>query len=127
MAESTVGVVGDRVAHAEGSVPSPVRLRGLASLRGTVRVRCTAADALSNLVAVLELTAEGQMRCSAATRRPLTATMRLVQDALVAGDYYDDADLEAALTMAASQSRRSHGRCSCKPAAWRGSPGPGSS
>ena len=96
MAESTVGVVGYRVAHAGGSGPSPVRLRGLASLRGTVRVRCTAADALSNLVAVLELTADGQMRCSAATRRPLTASMRLVQDALVAGDYYDDADLEAA-------------------------------
>ena len=96
MAESTVGVAGDRAAHAGGSVPSPVRLRGLASLRGTVRVRCTAADALSNLVAVLELTADGQMRCSAATRRPLTATMRLVQDALVAGDYYDDADREAA-------------------------------
>ena len=96
MAESTIGVVGDRAAHAGGSVPSPVRLRGLAPLRGTVRVRCTAADALSNLVAVLELTADGQMRCSAATRRPLMATMRLVQDALVAGDYYDDADLETA-------------------------------
>ena len=96
MAESTVGVVGDRAAHAGGSAPSPVRLRGLGSLRGTVRVRCTAADALSNLVALLELTADGQMRCSAATRRPLTATMRLVQDALVAGDYYEDADLEAA-------------------------------
>ena len=56
---------------------------------GTVLVRCTAPDALSNLVAVLELTADGQMRCSAATRRPLTATVRLVEDVLVAGDYYD--------------------------------------
>ena len=59
-------------------------------------VRCTAPDALSNLVAVLELTADGQMRCSAATRRPLTATVRLVEDVLVAGDYYDGAGLEGA-------------------------------
>ena len=51
-----------------------------------------APDALSNLVAVLELAADGQMRCSAATRRPLAATVRLVEDALVAGDYYDGAD-----------------------------------
>lgn len=75
---------------------SPALVRSLASIRGTVLVRSTAPDALSNLVAVLELTADGQMRCSAATRRPLAATVRLVQDALVAGDYYDTADLEAA-------------------------------
>ena len=74
----------------------PALVRSPASIRGTVLVRCTAPDALSNLVAVLELTADGQMRCSAATRRPLTATVRLVQDALVGGDYYDAADLEAA-------------------------------
>ena len=99
MAEGTIGVVGDRAAHAKGSGP-PGPLRGVASLRGTVLVRCTAPDALSNLVAVLELTADGQMRCSAATRRPLTATVRLVEDALVAGDYYDDADLERCSTIA---------------------------
>jgi hypothetical protein len=52
-------------------------------------VRCTAPDALSNLVAVLELAADGQVRCSAATRRPSAATVRLVEDVLVAGDYYD--------------------------------------
>jgi hypothetical protein len=52
-------------------------------------VRCTARDALSNLVAVLELAAEGQLRCSAATRCPLVSTVKLVEDALVAGDYYD--------------------------------------
>ena len=74
----------------------PAIVRSPASIRGTVLVRSTAPDALSNLVAVLELTADGQLRCSAATRRPLTATVRLVQDALVAGDYYDAADLEAA-------------------------------
>ena len=115
----------------------PALVRSLASIRGTVLVRSTAPDALSNLVAVLELTADGQMRCSAATRRPLTATVRLVQDALVAGDYYDAADLEAAhhdrahhdgpTTMAPGPLRRSRGRCSCRPAAWRGWPEPGSS
>ncbi len=93
MAEGTIGVMGDRAAHAKAG---PALLRGLASLCGTVLVRCTAPDALSNLVAVLELTADGQMRCSAATRRPLRSTVRLVEDALVAGDYYDGADLQAA-------------------------------
>ena len=52
-------------------------------------VRCTARDALSNLVAVLELAADGQVRCSAATRCPSVPTVRLVEDVLVAGDYYD--------------------------------------
>src|SRR5208337_1826113 len=81
--------MGARAAHAKGSGSGPALIRGTVSLRGAVLVRCTAPDALSNLVAVLELTADGQIRCSAATRRPLTATVRLVEDALVAGDYYD--------------------------------------
>jgi hypothetical protein len=55
---------------------------------GPVLIRCTAPDALSNLVAVLELAADGRLRCAAGTRRPLAATVRLVEDALVAGDYY---------------------------------------
>jgi hypothetical protein len=96
VAEGTIGVIGDRAAYAKGSGPGPVFLRGAVALRGNVLVRCTAPDALSNLVAVLELTADGQMRCGAASRRPLAATVRLVEDALVAGDYYDAADLEAA-------------------------------
>ena len=86
----------------------PALVRSLASIRGTVLVRSTAPDALSNLVAVLELTADGQMRCSAATRRPLTATVRLVQDALVAGDYYDAADLETAHHDSAHHNRAHH-------------------
>jgi len=53
-----------------------------------VLVRCTAPDALSNLVAVLELAADGQLRCSAATRCPWVSTVKLVEDVLVAGDYY---------------------------------------
>jgi hypothetical protein len=96
VAEGTIGVIGDRAAHAKRMRSGPALVRSPASIRGTVLVRSTAPDALSNLVAVLELTADGQLRCSAATRRPLTATVRLVQDALVAGDYYDAADLEAA-------------------------------
>jgi hypothetical protein len=54
-----------------------------------VLVRCTAPDALSNLVAVLELAADGQARCSAATRCPSVPTVKLVEDVLVAGDYYE--------------------------------------
>lgn len=54
-----------------------------------VHLRCTAADALSNLVGVLELAADGRVRLSAATRRPFAATVALVEDALVAGDYYE--------------------------------------
>jgi hypothetical protein len=56
-----------------------------------VWLRCTAPDALSNLVAVLELAADRQLRYGAATRRPLAATVRLVEDVLVAGDYYEAA------------------------------------
>ncbi len=78
MAEHTIGIAGRQAGHA-GDGPS-------ASL---VHLRCTAADALSNLVAVLELAADGQLRCSAASRRPFAATVALVEDALVAGDYYD--------------------------------------
>ena len=89
MAEGTSGVTGERAAYAKGSVSGPALLRVSAFPRGPVIVRGTGPDALSNLVAVLELAADGQIRCSAATRRPLTATVRLVEDALVAGDYYD--------------------------------------
>ncbi len=89
MAESTVGVTGERAAYAKGIGPGPAVLRASAFPRGPVFVRRTGPDALSNLVAVLELAADGQIRCAAATRRPLTATVRLVEDALVAGDFYD--------------------------------------
>ena len=62
---------------------------------GPVLVRWTAPDALSNLVAVLELAADGQMRCGA-TRRPSAATVKLVEDVLVAGDFYDSGEPIAA-------------------------------
>ena len=89
MAEGTIGVAGERSASAKGSGSGPALLRASAFPRGPVTVRDTGPDALSNLIAVLELAADGQVRCSAATRRPLAATVRLVEDVLVAGDYYD--------------------------------------
>jgi hypothetical protein len=55
-----------------------------------ILLRCTAPDALSNLVAVLELTADHPLRYGAAARRPLAATVRVVEDVLVGGDYYDE-------------------------------------
>lgn len=92
MAEGTTGVAGERSAHAKGSGPGPAILRASAFPRGPVTVRDTGPDALSNLIAVLELAADGQLRCGAATRRPLAVTIRLVEDVLVAGDYYDRRD-----------------------------------
>jgi hypothetical protein len=59
-------------------------------------IRCTAPDALSNLVAVLELAADGQLRCIAGSRQPSAATVKLVEDVLVAGDYYDTGEPIAA-------------------------------
>ena len=64
---------------------------------GPVLVRWTAPDALSNLVSVLELAADGQVRYSASTRRPTAATVKLVEDVLVAGDFYDSGEPIAAL------------------------------
>jgi hypothetical protein len=92
VAESTFGVTGGRPASAPGSVAGPARLRASAFPAGPVLVRCTAPDALSNLVAVLELTSDGRIRCQAASRRPLAAAVRLVEDVLVAGDYYESRD-----------------------------------
>ena len=92
MAEGTIGAAGERSAYVKGSGPGPALLRASAFPRGPVTVRGTGPDALSNLIAVLELAADGQLRCRAATRRPLAATVRLVEDVLVAGDYYDRRD-----------------------------------
>jgi hypothetical protein len=78
VAEGTASVTADRAAGV-----------------GPVLVRWTAPDALSNLVAVLELAADGQMRCNAA-RQPSAATVKLVEDVLVAGDFYDSGEPIAA-------------------------------
>jgi hypothetical protein len=63
---------------------------------GPVLVRWTAPDALSNLVAVLELAADGRVRCNATSRQPFAATVKLIEDALVAGDFYDSGEPIAA-------------------------------
>jgi hypothetical protein len=61
-----------------------------------VLVRWTAPDALSNLVAVLELAADGRIRCGATNRQPSAASVKLVEDALVAGDFYPSGEPIAA-------------------------------
>jgi hypothetical protein len=53
-------------------------------------VRCTEAEALANVVAVLRLCQTGKLACSATTRRPSAATVRAVADVLIAGDFYRD-------------------------------------
>jgi hypothetical protein len=63
---------------------------------GPVLVRWTAPDALSNLVAVLELAADGQVRYNATSRQPSAATVKLIDDVLVAGDFYDSGEPIAA-------------------------------
>lgn len=70
--------------------------RAVTADAGPVLVRWTAPDALSNLVSVLELAADGQVRYSASMRRPTAATVKLVEDVLVAGDFYDSGEPIAA-------------------------------
>jgi hypothetical protein len=81
MAEVTASVTEERAAAADAS---------------PVLARWTAPDALSNLVSVLELAADGQARYGASTRRPTAATVKLVEDVLVAGDFYDSGEPIAA-------------------------------
>jgi hypothetical protein len=80
---------------AEG-IASVTKERPVAADAGPVLVRWTGPDALSNLVSVLELAADGQVRYSASTRRPTAATVKLVEDVLVAGDFYDSGEPIAA-------------------------------
>ena len=80
---------------AEG-IAGVTKERAVAADVGPVLVRWTAPDALSNLVSVLELAADGQVRYSASTRRPAAATVKLVEDVLVAGDFYDSGEPIAA-------------------------------
>jgi hypothetical protein len=80
---------------AEG-IASLTEERAVAADAGPVLARWTAPDALSNLVSVLELAADGQVRYSASTRRPTAATVKLVEDVLVAGDFYDSGEPIAA-------------------------------
>lgn len=51
-------------------------------------VRCTEAEALANVLAVLQLCGAGRLRCSEKTQRPAAATVSTVAEALVGGDFY---------------------------------------
>jgi hypothetical protein len=56
-------------------------------------VRETAHAALSNLVAVLDLAGQGQIKCSEKTRRPTAASVAAVARVLQGGDFYRDESL----------------------------------
>ena len=79
---------GDSQPHSRNgrSLPTPARSWS----GGPRRTRCPTWSA------VLELAADGQVRYSAATRRPSAATVKLVEDVLVAGDFYDSGEPIAA-------------------------------
>lgn len=62
---------------------------------GRPAVRTTEPEALTNLGAVLRLCQTGRLQCSAKTSRPSAATVRTVDDVLVAGDFYPDDALAA--------------------------------
>jgi len=51
-------------------------------------VRSTAAQAQASLLAVLQLAANGRLRCSESTRRPAAATVVAVAEVLDGGDFY---------------------------------------
>jgi len=91
VAERTIDVTDEQFSWDQGSLD-----QGSWDSARPVLVRCTAPDALSNLVAVLELAADRQLSCGATTRSPSAATVRLVADVLVAGDYYDGGESIAA-------------------------------
>jgi hypothetical protein len=55
---------------------------------GGLVVRATEGEALANVRAVLQLCATGKLRCSEKTRVPGAATVAVVSQALVGGDFY---------------------------------------
>ena len=58
-------------------------------------VRLTEQEACTNLRSVLELCAAGRLRCSAKTSRPSAATVKVVNEHLVRGDFYADVAIAA--------------------------------
>lgn len=58
-------------------------------------VRLTEQEACTNLRAVLELCAAGRLKCSAKTSRPSAATVQVVDEHLVRGDFYADEAIAA--------------------------------
>ncbi|MGH4026846.1 MAG: helicase-associated domain-containing protein, partial [Pseudonocardiaceae bacterium] len=59
------------------------------------RVRLTEQEALANLRTMLELCAAGQLKCSATTSRPSTATIRTIDAHLAHGDFYANEPIAA--------------------------------
>jgi hypothetical protein len=51
-------------------------------------VRSTEAEALANVLAVLQLCGAGRLRCSEKTQRPAAATVAAVAEVLAGGDFY---------------------------------------
>jgi len=62
---------------------------------GEHRVRLMEQEAQLNLRAVLELCAEGELRCSEKTNRPSAVTVRAVDSYLAHGDFYGDDPIAA--------------------------------
>jgi len=60
-----------------------------------VTVRHTGAQAPANLTSVLALVRRGQLKCSATSQRPSEITVRMVEEVLADGDYYDDEPIAA--------------------------------
>lgn len=58
-------------------------------------VRLTEQDALQDLRTMLELTAAGEVKCSATTSRPSAATVRVIAEHLAHGDFYPDEAIAA--------------------------------
>jgi hypothetical protein len=51
-------------------------------------VRPTQAEALANVLAILQLCGAGKLRCSEKTQRPAAATVSAVAEVLAGGDFY---------------------------------------
>jgi hypothetical protein len=53
-------------------------------------VRLTENEAQANLLAVLQLCAAGRLQCSEKTQRPSAATVKVIGETLIDGDFYND-------------------------------------
>jgi hypothetical protein len=62
---------------------------------GGVAVRLTEAQALANLLAVLQMCGASKLRCSEKTQRPAAATVTAVAGVLASGDFYPDEPIAA--------------------------------
>lgn len=65
-----------------------IKARDIDSAAPKPVVRATEAEALANVLAVLQLSGAGRLRCSEKTQRPSAATVVAVAEMLVGGDFY---------------------------------------